>query len=175
MSRWAKPGVVIVGYLLAVVAGCGAVAAYEQHFSPADFQASGGMIAGGAMFYGGAILAAVALVPTALALWFLRRKRGFWSAFSLAGLAFAVLGLAAAAVVLAARGRGPTSSVPLMGIELLGIVQMLGSPLWIAGFVLFAVLAPASDLRRRMVVAAVIEVAVGACALVHFFPHPSRM
>lgn len=170
MNRWAKTGVVIGGYLLALVAGCGAMAGYQQRFSPADLQAMGGMIAGGEMLFGGAVLALVALVPTALALWFLRRRRGLWSALSLAGLAFAALGLAAAVMVLATRGSGPTRSAPVLAIELLGIVQMLGSPLWTSAFVLFALLAPAPDLRRRMFVAAAMEIVVALCALVHFLP-----
>jgi hypothetical protein len=38
----------------------------------------------------------------------------------------------------------------------------------IAGFVLFAWLAPARDVRRRMLFATALEVAVGACAVGHF-------
>ena len=148
------------------------MAVYRLRFTPQDFQSMGGMIAGGEMMFGGAVFAVVALVTTALAMWFLRRKRGFWTALSVTGLAFAALGLAAAVVVLGARGRGPTHSTPLMFVELLGIVQMLGSPLWTSAFGLFALLAPAPDLRRRMLVAAKMEIAVAACALVHFFVHP---
>lgn len=170
MSRWAKVGAVIGGYLLALLAGCGAMAGYQRRFSPTDMQTMGGMIAGGEMLYGGAVLALIALVPTGLALWFLRRRRGLWSALSVAGLIFAVLGLGAAIAVLASRGSGPTRSVPILAIELLGIVQMLGSPLWTSAFVLFAMLAPAPDLRRRMLVAAAIEIIVALCALVHFLP-----
>ena len=55
-----------------------------------------------------------------------------------------------------------------MVAELLGLAQMLGSPLWIAGFVLFALLAPYRDLRRRMFAALAIEVVIGACGLVYF-------
>lgn len=170
MNGWRKLGIVTGGYVLALTAGCGAMAAYRLRFSPADFQTMGGMIAGGEMAFGGAVLAFVALVPTALALWFLRQKRGFWSAFSFAGLAFAALGLAAAIVVYAARGTGPTHSNALLLVELLGIIQMLGSPLWAAAFVLFALLAPAPDLRRRMLVGAALEVAVAGCAVLHFLP-----
>ena len=46
--------------------------------------------------------------------------------------------------------------------------KMLGSPLWILSFALFAALAPAPDLRRRMLAALVIEFAIAACGLVHF-------
>ncbi len=50
---------------------------------------------------------------------------------------------------------------------------MLGSPLWILSFALFAALAPAPDLRRRMLAALVIEFAIAACGVVHFVaPQP---
>ena len=50
---------------------------------------------------------------------------------------------------------------------------MLGSPLWILSFALFAALAPAHDLRRRMLAALVIEFAIAAYGLIHFLlPQP---
>ena len=70
-----------------------------------------------------------------------------------------------------ALGRRPglTARVPLLlFVDLLSLVQMLGSPLWILSFALFAALAPAPDLRRRMLAALVIEFAIAACGLVHF-------
>lgn len=172
MRARTKLGIVLGGYLLAPIAGCGAMAIYRLRFSPQDFQTMGGMIAGGEMMFGAAVFALVALVPTAFLLWFLRGMRRWWSALSFAAIAFAALGLAAAVVVFAARGRGPTRGVPIMFVELLGLVQMLGSPLWISAFGLFSLLAPAPELRQRMRIAAAIEIVVGLIALVHFFVHP---
>jgi len=166
MSRWAKLGLVLAGYALAFAASSIAVAIYDRRFSPADNQAMGGMIAGGEMMYGFAVFALVSLVPTGLALWFLRGSRKFWSPFTAVGLAFAIAGLAAVLIFLAARGAKPSG--PMLVVDLLSLVQMLGSPLWIGGFLLFAVLAPARDLKKRMLVAAAIEVVIAACALVHF-------
>ncbi len=57
---------------------------------------------------------------------------------------------------------------PYLLVGLLGIVHMLGSPIWIAGFAAFALLAPARPLRRRLLVAVAIELACGACGIVHF-------
>jgi hypothetical protein len=48
--------------------------------------------------------------------------------------------------------------------SVVGVAQMLGSPLWVGGFALFAWLAPARDLRWRMLFATAIELAVGVCA-----------
>ena len=47
---------------------------------------------------------------------------------------------------------------------------MLSSPLWIGAFTLFAALAPERVLRRRLVVAVAIEVAIAGCAVLHFLP-----
>jgi hypothetical protein len=167
MSRWTKPALVLAGYGLAFAASILAVALYDRRFSPTDNQTMGSMIAGGEMMYGAAVFGLVSLVPTGLALWFLRGRRRFWSVFSVAGLVFAVAGLAAALVSLAARGA-MASAPAFVLVGLLGVVQMLGSPLWFGGFALFAALAPARDLRRRLLVAAAIEIVIAACGLVHF-------
>jgi hypothetical protein len=172
VSRWKKLALVLAGYALAFAASILAVAIYDLRFSPADNQAMGGMIAGGEMMLGGAVFGFVSVVPTGLALWFLRGSRRFWSAFAAAGLAFAIAGLAAVLMPLAARGAMATGPV-LALVGLLAIVQMLGSPLWIGGFLLFAAIAPARELRRIMLIAAAIETVIAACGLVHFLmPYP---
>jgi hypothetical protein len=132
----------------------------------------GGMIAGGEMMLGFAVFCTGATVPTGLALWFLRESRRFWSGFTTAGLFFAISGLCVVLTPLAVRGAYQT--VPaFVWLDVLSIVQMFGSPLWIAGFLLFAVLAPARDLRRRMLIAAAIEVVIAGCGALHFFlPRP---
>jgi hypothetical protein len=69
-------------------------------------------------------------------------------------------------------GVDPTTG-PLALTSLLAVVQMLGSPIWVGGFALFALLAPAQDLRRRMLIAVGVEVVVGCCAVFHFIlRHP---
>ncbi len=167
MHRWIKPGIVIAGYLLAFAVSVFMVALDDRQFSPADNQAMGGMIAGGEMMYGSALFVLFSLAPTGLALWFLRHSRKFWSAFSSAGLAFAIVGLVA--VLAAPATEDVAARLPLLlFVELLSLAQMLGSPLWIGSFALFAALAPARDLRRRMLVALAIEVVIAAFGLVHF-------
>jgi len=167
MSRWLQFGLVLAGYFLAGVASVIVVAVYDRRFSPVDNQAMGGMIAGGEMMLGGAVFALVSLVPTGLALWFLRGNQRFWSAFTAIGLAFAIAGLAAVLTTLVARG-GMSEGPALALFGFFGIVQMLGSPLWIGGFLVFAALAPPGGLRRRMLIATTIEVVVAGCGLVHF-------
>jgi hypothetical protein len=167
MNRWTKLALVLAGYALAIASSIVSVLVYDSRFTPADNQAMGGMIAGGEMMLAGAVFCALSLPPTGLALWFLRGSRRFWSAFSAAGIAFAVAGLAAVLTPLVA-GRAMATEPALMLVGLVGIVQMLGSPLWIGGFVLFAALAPARDQRVGMLVAAAIEVVIAVCGLVHF-------
>jgi len=173
MSRWAKWGMVLAGYALALVASTVAVAIYDRRFSPADNQAMGGMIAGGEMIYGTGVFVLASLVPTGLALWFVRRHRPTWSAFSTVCLVFAVAGLAAVVTQIATRGA--TRPGMIMLVDLFSLFQMLGSPLWVGAFALFALLAPERDLRRRMLVAAAIEVVIGGCALLHFMVPASRI
>src|SRR5262245_65292824 len=84
---------VLGGYALALLASIVVVMLYDRRFSPADNQTMGGMIAGGEMMLGIGVFLLVAIAPTGLALWWLRRHRPTWSAFSLAGLAFAGFGL----------------------------------------------------------------------------------
>ncbi|NOT32842.1 MAG: hypothetical protein HOP12_01595 [Candidatus Eisenbacteria bacterium] len=168
MSRAKQVALVFAGYLLAFVASGLSAFFYDRSFSPADSQAMSGMIAGGTMFLAGGVFCLISIVPTGLALWFLRESRRFWAAFSFAGLLFAIVGLALS--IAAVTTRGGMSREPLFAlVSFLGIVQMFGSPLWIGGFLLFALLAPARDLRRRMLVAAAIEVGIAACGLLHFF------
>jgi hypothetical protein len=166
MKRWMKIGIVLAGYVLAFIANVAFVASYDRHFTAADNQTSGGMIAGAELIYGTGVFLLVALAPTLLALWFMRKSRPVWSWFTGFGLAFAILGLPAVLSTLAIRE--PPRAPLIMLASVMGVAQMLGSPLWIGGFALFAWLAPARDLRRRMLFATAIEVAVGACAVGHF-------
>jgi len=172
MNRWTKLAIVLAGYALAFVVSGVTVAIYDRRFTPADNQAMGGMIAGGEMIYACGVFLVVALVPTGLALWFLRRHRPSWSVLTIACLAFAVAGLVAVLATAATRGTPPRAPL-LVLVELFGLAQMLGSPLWIAGFGLFALLAPARDLRIRMVVAIAFEVVIAGCGLVRFLLQPA--
>src|SRR6516225_3865573 len=84
LARWKKAALVLAGYVLAMVAGVVATWLYDLRFSPADQQASGGMIAFGELMFGAGVFAVVAAVPTALALWFVRHHRGTWEGFTIA-------------------------------------------------------------------------------------------
>jgi hypothetical protein len=158
---------VIGGYVTAFLVASGTVALYDRRFTPADNQAMGGMIAGGEMMLGFGVFVLASLVPTWMALWFVRRHRGTWSVFTVACIVFAALGLAAVLSAYPLRGPVPRASW-LVLVDLFGVMHMLGSPIWLACFALFALLAPAPHLRRRMLLAVAIEIVIGGLGLVHF-------
>jgi hypothetical protein len=166
MKWWMKAGIVLAGYALAFLASAAGIAIYDRHFTAADNQSMGGMIAGAELIYGTGIFLLVALAPTLLALWYIRKSRPVWSWFTGFALTFAILGLAA--VLLTLTLREPPRAILIELASVFGVAQMLGAPLWIGGFGLFAWLAPARDLRRRMLFATAIEAVVGACAAGHF-------
>lgn len=166
MKPWTNVAIVLAGYVLALIASVAAVAIYDRAFSAADNQTMGGMIAGAELIYGTGVFLLVALAPTLLALWFVRKSRRVWAWFTGFGLLFAVVGFAAVLATFAIHEPPHATLIVIAGV--IGVAQMLGSPIWIGGFVLFAWLAPALELRRRLVFAAAIEAAVAVCAVYHF-------
>jgi hypothetical protein len=166
MSRWVQIGVVVAGYGAAIAVAIVATWIYDARISALPYDTSGGMYAGGEAIYSLAVFLAVALVPTSLALWFLRRHEKFWNAIAVTSLAFAGAGLLAVLTPLATRS---TRSIALSLVGLLALAQLLGMPFWFLTFALFAVLAPTREARRKLLVAIGIEVAIGGCALVHWF------
>jgi hypothetical protein len=166
LNGWARAGIVLAGYALALFTSVAAVAVYDRRFTPADNATMGGMIAGGEMMYGCGVFLFLSLAPTALALWFLRASRIFWSGFSAVVLGFAALGFLSAAVALVTRSAPSSSWLALFAF--VGLMQMLSSPLWIGGFALFALCAPERVFRKRILLAAGIELLVAGCAALHF-------
>jgi hypothetical protein len=166
MSRLAKVAVVLAGYALAIAAGVVAAKIYDARVSALPYDTSGGMYAGGEMMSSLAAFLVVALVPTLLALWFLRNNHGFWNAVAILSLAFALVGLLA--VLMPLVFRSADGHVSIMLLQLVGLSQLLGMPLWILSFALFAFLAPTLRARRKLLVAVGIEAVIGVCAAVHW-------
>ncbi len=171
MGRAAQVGIVVVGYGAAVGAAALAAHLYNLRVAALPYDTSGGMYAGGEMMSSLGAFLAVALVPTLLALWFLRRHERFWNGVAIASLAFAAAGLLAVLMPLVIRSPGGSTAPVLVG--LLALAQLLGVPLWSAAFVLFAALAPTRETRRKLLVAVGLELVIAVCALVHWFvPRP---
>ena len=165
MNRMAKVGVALGGYLAAVLAGIVAAWWYDVRVSALPYDTSGGMYAGGQLLTSLAAFFVVALIPTVLGLWFIRKHEGVWNAVAIAAITFAAAGLLAVAMTMA----GPPRNGLLMLVELMGLAQLLGVPIWLGAFALFAAIAPAGRPRRHLLVAAAIEVVIGGCAIVHWF------
>jgi len=171
MSRWAKLGLVLGGYTLAFVAGGVAAWRYDVRVSSLPYDTSGGMYAGGQMLASLGAFVVVSLVPTFLALWFMRGHPRFWKAVAVASLAFAGAGLLAVLSPLVIREPPNHPALTLLG--LLRLAQLLGMPLWTAAFVVLAILSPTRPARRLLIFAVGIELAIAVCAWVHWLA-PTR-
>lgn len=171
MSHWKKTSLVISGYMAAVLAAIVAGWLYDIRVSALPYDTSGGMYAGGQMLTALGAFFLVGLFPTAFLLWSMRRNERFWNGVGIASLWFAVTGLVA--VLLPAVTHGRVDNLALMFLELFGLAQLLGVPLWAFALGLFAFLAPTKETRQQLVTALGIEVVVGVCAAVHWFvPRP---
>ena len=162
--------IVCTGYGLAVLAGVGASWLYNLRVSKLPYDTSGGMYAAGEFFQSTAAFLGVALIPTLLALWYLRTNWRFWHLIAVAALGFATAGLIAVLMPVAVgHSRSPLMAL----IELFSLAQLLGVPLWTAAFALFAAIAPTRPARRLLTVAVGLELVVGVCAAIHWFmPRP---
>jgi hypothetical protein len=171
MNTRTKVGLVAGGWIAAIASSFVATWLYNVRTAELPYDTSGGMYAGGEMLTGIGAFLFVGLVPVILTLWFMRRNHRFWNVIALAALAFAAVGLVS---VLASRAFGATrGNAGSMALELLGLAQLLGIPLWLGGCLVFAFLAPTRFARRTLFAAVAIEVVIGACAVVHWFtPRP---
>jgi hypothetical protein len=107
------------------------------------------------------------MVPTLLALWFVRRNRRLWLAIAVGSLAFACAGLLAVLSPLVVHG--PPRDLLSTFVSLLGLAQLLGVPLWIVAFVVFAFIAPTRPARKLLMAAVCVELVIGVCAAFHWW------
>lgn len=94
----AKVGIVLLGLGVAAVIAGVAVAVRDHFFQVPAVEKAGGMYAFGNLLAGIAVFGVAALVPIALALYWLRPVERFWSAVTAAASAWAVTSLVALAV-----------------------------------------------------------------------------
>ena len=167
MGRGKKIGIV-AGYVAALAAGAAAGWMYDWRMSRMPYDTSGGMYAGGEALTSLAAFLCVALVPTLLALWWMRRNRTFWNLTAAASIAFASVGVIAV-VAFKLGDSSMTRNIAFVVLSVFGLLQLLGVPFWFAAFVLFAFLAPTPRTRQAMKVAVAIEGAIGVVAFIHWF------
>ena len=167
MSSPARIATVVAGYGMAIIAAVVAAWMYDARVAALPYDTSGGMCAGGEMMTSLGAFLLVASIPTLLALWFLRGNERVWNAIAVASVAFASAGLVAVLMPLVTRSASGHLALVLLG--LLALAQLLGVPLWSAAFALFALLAPTQKVRRKLLLAVGIELAIAVCAAVHWF------
>ena len=163
MSRSYKLVVVLAGYAAALLVACAIF--YVLTRIKASQDANGGMQAFGDSLLFLGLLGFFALMPTALALYFLRQSAKFWPWFSVACLALATTGPVAALMM----GRPQQAPWAVLVVGFFGLLKVLGAPLLGVGFLICAVLSPIRRSRWVLLGAAMIEFAVSAYALFCLF------
>ena len=159
MSRLSKVGRVLAGYAGALLVSAAVFYVYVVMRKDAG-AGSGGMQAFGDSLLFVGVLGFLSLIPTAIALYYLRPFARFWTAFSIACLALAATGPVAALLM----GRLHPSGSGAVVLGFLGLMKVLGAPLIGLGFVVCAAIAPSGRSRWRLAAAAAIEFVVGAYA-----------
>jgi hypothetical protein len=159
--------VVIGGYAVAGFVACAAIDIRLLHHS-AQAQDAPGMYAWGDLLLFLQVFGIGALIPTWLALYFLRPVGKFWTVFSVAALPFAATGLCAALVV-ALLCHQPDPSLWRSMVVAIGELREMVSPACAVIFLLATFTAPARWSRWALLGATVIEVPVGICSFVYWF------
>jgi len=160
MSGISKVGAVLGGYAAAFLVACAAsyIRGHLMHYVAP--QASGGMQAFGDLLFFAGLFGFLSILPTALALYFLRQSEKFWTVLSIAGLALAATGPLAAATIHSLDRSN--SFIAILG--LFQILRVLGAFLLGLGFLVAAAIAPFRRARLLLIVAAGIEGVVSAYA-----------
>lgn len=164
MSRISKVGIVLGGYAAALLVACTAFYARQLLAHYVAPQASSGMQAFGDLLFIAGLFAFLSLLPTALALYFLRPVEKFWVVLSIAALVLAATGPVAAATI---RSLASNPAFAYLGFFLL--LRVLGAFLLGLGFLVCAVIAPVRRARLLLLVAAGIEGLVSAYAFYCLF------
>ena len=168
MKKLWKVALVVAGYVAALLAACAAEVVRQIQTSGPDVQASAGMAAFGDVALFLAVFGGLSLIPTALALWFLRPYRKFWIAFSLLSLAVAAMGPVATWMVVLDPAQQPRGWF----WDIAGpfwILRVLGAPLFAFGFFVCAVVAPCRGPRWALLTVAAVDAVLSACVFIHLF------
>jgi len=161
MTKLGKVGTVLGGYAVALIVACVLVYIRQLQTSGPDAQASAGMYAWGDFMLFVESFSVMALVPTALGLYFLRSYQKAWTALSILALAIAITGpIGACLSALVINQPQPGGPWELAGG--LGFLRAMGAPLLAFEFFTCAAVVPARRPRLAMLAAAGRECAAGA-------------
>ena len=166
-----KTGVVLAGYAAVFAVASAVIYVRQLHTQGLDAQASNGMYAIGQDILFVQAFGGLALFPTGLALYFLRRIRVLWTILVTAALALAATGPVTAAVIaLSSSLPNPPSFLTTWAI--FGVLRMLAAPVIAPAFLLCACLVPTRFLRWALLGVTVTEGAVVAYGFFHWFIAP---
>jgi hypothetical protein len=154
-------GVVALGYVAAVAIAWLVMDLYVAATSGSDRRTYQGMFAFGDSLLFLAVFGLAALPATAVALFFLRRQRGFWVTLSVASLAIGCTSLAAVVVYLGSMGAD--SGDLLRSWSAFAVLRIFLAPLFTVLFLLSALFAPSRWARMSLLAATTIEAASFAC------------
>jgi hypothetical protein len=159
MKTMTKIGLVIAGFILAFAGA--SLAAYLDDLATSRFQAqSGGMVAGGEMILFIGVFAFLSLFPMGLALFFLRSSEKFWNLFSIFAIGLALTGPLAAGYMMAVRILSMNTHSLWVFFSFFALLRVFGTVVLGFGFILFAFITTFKQPRRRLLIAAGIEMAL---------------
>lgn len=181
MKTPGRVGVVLAGYAAAILAAWGATTLRAALTRGPDAQASAGMFAFGdaLLFFG--VLLLLALVPTVLALRWLRPVPWFWGGLALLALALAASDVVAAAWLELDRMRpyppraadGSIADAARIRASFHAFSWLFTTPFVAAGSALSALFAPAGRSRRGLFAAGAVALAVLAFSILRTLARPS--
>ena len=164
----AKAGIVVAGYVAAALSAFCVVWISITQTSGPHRDASSGMYAFGDSLFFVAVSGVVSIIPTGLALVFLRRSRKFWIALCAVGLVVASTSLAAVAVIVL-ESQKVVLSASSNGWEVLSVLRILVSPFVAASLGLSALVAPQAHLRWYLIGATAGEGVSSVYGFFHWF------
>lgn len=162
MIKYIKIGIVILGYILAFVSALAAVFLQMLFTDATQGQASSGMAAFGDAILFLLVFGTLALVPTALAFFFLRPFTTFWNWFAAACVIFSLAtpAVAIANTLMNAIG-GYGDSVFGLALSLFGILGVFAAPVFLVGFLVLALMTPTSRARGGLLLSAGLQASAG--------------
>jgi hypothetical protein len=172
MKPVARAGLVALGYVAALAIAWLVVVLYAAATNGSDRQTYQGMFAFGDSLLFLAVFGLAALPVTAVALFFLRRHRGFWVTLSVASLSIGVTSLAAVVIYLGSTAAD--SGDLLRSWSAFAVLRIFLAPLFAALFLLSALFAPSRLARMSLLAATTIEAASFACVVLTWIQSSHR-
>ena len=160
MKRSLKIGVVIAGYIAALLIASAAVTLRIATTSEPAAQASSGMYAFGDLCLFVGLFGFFSLPPTGAALFFLRPYHRFWKAIAVLGVAAGLTAVIGAILFL--LGRHVAFS-PLASLAAMSVFRIFIAPLFALAFLICAIFAPLRSVRFAFLAALAMEVFACAC------------